>query len=147
MKQNIIYALCASFIFTGCVMESSYDQRTTDDNKEVIRDVFKAFNKHDFKLMASYYADTAKFLDPSLGKQFVCQSRAQTNAKYRSLAATFPNLKDSTTSIIASQDKVVTQFIATGTSANGKNFSMPICTIFKLINGKIVSDATYYDNK
>lgn len=147
MKKNLIYALCASVILTGCVMESSYDQRTTDNNKELVRDVFKAFNKQDFKLMASYYADTAKFLDPSSGKYVVQQSHDQTAVRYNAMAATLPGLKDSITSITASQNKVVTEFISTGSSADGKSFSLPVCTVFEIENGKILSNATYHNNK
>ena len=147
MKKRIIYALCISLIFTSCVMDSSYDQRSADNNKELVKDVFKAFNRHDFKLMTSYYADTAKFLDPELGKEFVQQSHEQVAARYTTTATTFPNLKDSTTSIIASQNKIVTEFISTGSSADGKSFSMRGCTVFKIENSKIVSNATYYDSK
>ncbi|QQL51270.1 nuclear transport factor 2 family protein [Mucilaginibacter ginkgonis] len=147
MKKIYPAFIALALTTSACVHTSGYDEYQTAKNRETINQFFDAFNKHDFKLMSSYYADTAKFLDPSLGKDFVSQSHAQTTAKYTQLAGMFPNLKDSLTNTIAKDDQVITQFISTGTAADGKSFNLPICTVFKLKDGKIISDATYYDSK
>ena len=95
--------------------------------------------------MASLYSNEAVFLDPSFGKVFVKQSRQQTSAKYTAMAKIFTDLKDDIKEICSFKDKVVVQFIATGTAADGKKFELPICTVFTIKQGKIISDATYYD--
>ena len=107
--------------------------------------LFEAFNKHDWKAMASLYSDSAKFLDPSFGKDFISQSRAQTIAKYTELEKMFPNIQDHLIGIYSSGDKVIAEFISTGTSDQGYALKLPIVTVLTLRDGQIISDATYYD--
>ncbi len=58
---------------------------------------------------------------------------------------TFPDLHDEVVTLFSQGDKVAVEFISTGMDGNQK-FTLPISTIFIIQNGKIVSDATYYNN-
>ncbi len=50
-------------------------KEATNQNTKIAEQLFAAFNQHDWKIMANLYADSALFLDPSLGKDYVTQSR------------------------------------------------------------------------
>jgi ketosteroid isomerase-like protein len=141
-RTSIYFTL---LLFTGCIAQSGETEREAAVNEEMINIFFQYFNRHDFIKMASLYSNDAIFLDPSFGKAFVKQSRQQTSAKYTAMAETFTDLKDDVKEICSFKDKVIVQFVSTGTAAGGKKFKLPICTVFTIKQGKIISDATYYD--
>lgn len=110
-----------------------------DDPASVIKQVFEAFNAHDWKKMESLYSDNVEMMDPSfegirIGKEGMTDF-------YRSV----PDIHDEVKLIAVAGNTVVVEFVSTGTVA-GKKFILPICTVFKIENGKIISDHTYYDN-
>ena len=109
--------------------------------------LFDHFNKHDWINYASLYSDSATFLDPSFGKNEIVQSREQTIKKYADLQNTIPDIKDSLVSTERSgTNSVVVEFISKGTLPDKSRLYLPICTILKFKDGKIVSDHTYFDN-
>ena len=65
---------------------------------------------------------------------------------YLELEKMFPDIKDELTDVITSGNRVVVQFLSTGTAPDGTQWHLPICTVFTLKDGEIVVDATYYDN-
>lgn len=114
---------------------------------QLVKDMFAAFNRHDWTKMASYYSDTALFLDPSFGKVYVARSRQQVAEKYAALAAMFPDIKDDVQAVYASGDHVTVEFISSGSSAQTGPWTLPICTVLTVQEGKITKDATYYDQE
>lgn len=116
-----------------------------NENAAVAHRLFEAFNKHDWKAMAALYSDSAVFLDPSFGKDYVRQSREQTIAKYGELQKIFPDITDKVVGIYPSGDKVITEFISTGKSDQGFALNLPIVTVLTIRDGLVISDATYYD--
>lgn len=115
------------------------------DNVQLTREMFETFNRHEWKKMAEFYAVDALFLDPSLGTDFVKQTHSQTVEKYSGLQSAFPDIKDDVTGLYSSEDKVIVEFISTGTSANGMRLRLPIVSVLTFKNGLIIRDATYYD--
>ena len=95
--------------------------------------------------MAAFYSESAEFLDPSFGKEYVTRSREQTASKYFELATMFPDIVDDVQSVYAVDDKVTIEFISSGTSGDSVKFKLPICSILTFKEGKIIRDATYYD--
>jgi ketosteroid isomerase-like protein len=128
----------------GCSSTTSEKRDATQANTEMIKKVFEAFNKHDWKGMLSYYADPTDFLDPSLGKDYVKQTHEQSLEKYVALESFARDINDSIVGIYASEDKVIVEFISTGTT-NGQKWSLPLCDVFTIKDGKVIRDATYYD--
>lgn len=116
-----------------------------NENAAIAHRLFDAFNKHDWKAMAALYSDSAMFLDPSFGKDYVRQSREQTIAKYSDLQSIFPDIRDNVAGIYPSGDKVVAEFISTGKSDQGFVLNLPIVTVLTVRDGQIIRDATYYD--
>lgn len=117
------------------------------ENVILVKQYFDLFNKHQWKEMAALYTGTADFKDPSLGTGIVKQTREHTIGKYSELNKTFPDIHDEIVQIYPSGDKhVIVEFISTGTAPDNSRFELPICTIFAIEDGKIISDFTYYDN-
>lgn len=116
-----------------------------DNNASAARKVFEAFNKHDWKVMTSLYAEQALFLDPSFGKEFVSKSRSETVAKYAEMEKMFPNIHDEVTGLYASENTITVEFISTGTAPDGTKFVLPIVSVLTFKEGLIIKDATYYD--
>jgi ketosteroid isomerase-like protein len=116
-----------------------------DNNASAARKVFDAFNKHDWKVMTSLYAEQALFLDPSFGKEFVSKSRSETVAKYAEMEKMFPDIHDEVTGLYASENTITVEFISTGTAPDGTKFVLPIVSVLTFKEGLIIKDATYYD--
>jgi ketosteroid isomerase-like protein len=114
-------------------------------NRAVADRMFEAFNKHDWEAMANCYSETASFLDPSFGTEYVSKTRQETVAKYNEMTRLFPDLHDEVTAMYTSEDKVIAEFIATGSMSDSVKFRIPIAIVLTMKDGRIVKDATYYD--
>ncbi|RVT99841.1 nuclear transport factor 2 family protein [Mucilaginibacter limnophilus] len=141
--KNLIYLLLLTMALAGC---SSTDQ-TAEKNLAAAKEMFAAFNGHDWKKMASFYADTAEFLDPAFGIDYVKKTRKETAEKYAGMQQMFPDINDNITDISASGDRVTVQFVSSGTPAGQAKWYLPICSVLTFKDGKIIKDATYYDNE
>jgi ketosteroid isomerase-like protein len=115
-------------------------------NQEKTTAMFDAFNRHEWRTMASFYAPSASFLDPSFGSDYVTKSREEIAAKYAAMGKIFPDIRDELTSVYASGDKMIVEFTSMGTTADGNTFKLPIISVLTFKDGLIVKDATYYDN-
>ncbi|NOT76095.1 MAG: nuclear transport factor 2 family protein [Cyclobacteriaceae bacterium] len=125
---------------------SCSDKDLSVKNKEVVNSMFEAFNAHSWEKMASYYADSASFLDPSFGAEYVIKSRSETSEKYKGYESMMPDIHDQIVSVEAVGDKVFVEFISTGTIKDGPTFKLPIVSILTIKDRLIVKDATYYDS-
>lgn len=116
-------------------------------NVKIALQLFDNFNNHDWQSYASLYTDSAKFLDPSFGKNEIIQSKEETIKKYTELQKLIPDIKDNLRSVhAAGNNTVIVEFISTGTLPDKSKLNLPICTIFKIEAGKIIKDHTYFDN-
>lgn len=129
--------------FVACT--SSYPTQEEINTKHV-QGMFDAFNRHDWKAMAEYYADSAHFLDPAFGSEYVIQTRKETAGKYADMEHLFPTLHDEVVSMVAQGDKVAVEFISTGSFGDSLSFKLPISCVLTLRDNLIVKDATYYNN-
>ncbi len=131
--------LCGAMqVLSACVDGS-------EDKLRVARELFRSFNAHDWSVMASYYSDSAKFLDPSLGPDWVYLSRPEIQAKYRELERAIPDIQDQIVELLAVDNKVVVQFVSNGHTLDSALLMLPICSVLTIEDGKITRDATYYD--
>jgi ketosteroid isomerase-like protein len=134
--------LLLALLMVGCAAHND-----GQDNAAKARQMFEAFNRHDWNAMAAFYAEPAMFLDPSFGTEYVQQTRKQTAEKYSSMQQMFPDLHDEIAGVYPSGDKVTVEFVSTGTAPDSSTFRLPIITVLTFDNnGLIVRDATYYDN-
>lgn len=144
--KKILILLC-TILFFGACNESKQPNSTTNENETLVKQYFEHFNKHDFAKMASMYAETADFKDPSLGQGIVKQTRQQTIDKYTELNKVFPDLHDQVLQMYPSgKNHIIVEFVSSGTAPDNTKFELPICTIFTIENGLITKDFTYFDN-
>jgi ketosteroid isomerase-like protein len=138
--RRILFAVLAAMLLGRCAGPAG-----DEGNVAIARKMFDAFNAHQWEAMAGYYSEPASFLDPSLGKAYVDQHRADVVRKYAELQQLFPDIQDDITGIYPSCDRVVVEFTSTGTMGDSVSFSLPIVTVLTFQDGHIVKDATYYD--
>ncbi len=118
------------------------------ENIELAKKSFQAFNEHNWELHASYFSNECKYLDPSYGDKHIVVNRKDKAAKYLAMQKTSPDIKDSITSVFGVDNKVVIQFISTGTAKTEKGeykWTVPICCIFTYKDGLVIIDETYYN--
>jgi hypothetical protein len=156
MKNYFIYGCLLTIISGYCacteknkVISPAETSTIAQDstNIKIALQLFDHFNTHDWQSYASLYSDSAKFLDPSFGKNEIIQSKEQTIKKYSELQKLISNVKDSLLSVnAAGNNTVIVEFISTGTLPDKSKLYLPICTLFKMEAGKIIEDHTYFDN-
>ncbi|MGF6929815.1 ketosteroid isomerase-like protein [Chitinophaga sp. W2I13] len=143
MKTSLILLLALSF--AGCVQPGAKIS-LANSNTLIVKDLFEAFNEHDWKKLAACYKDTATFLDPSFGPDPVQRTREQTAQKYKELQQQFPDIHDEVVNVYGDKNHITVEFISSATGPDGKKWRLPICTVFTIDDGKIEKDYTYYDN-
>lgn len=139
--NRIIITLLLIASLPGCQQLQNKEQA----NVAVVQSMFDAFNRHDWPAMANHYADSALFLDPSFGKDYVIRSQHETAAKYAEMQMLFPDIRDDITGMYSTGDNVIVEFTSSGKSGDSLSFSLPISCVLTLKDGKIIRDATYYD--
>jgi len=132
-------------LFLGILIAGCSNNSETEKNVTIATAMFDAFNKHDWKKMASYYSNDAQFLDPSFGTEYVTKSRNETAVKYAEFEKMFPDIQDRVVGMYPSNEKVTIEFISTGSISDSTKFKLPIITVLTFKDGLIVKDATYYD--
>jgi ketosteroid isomerase-like protein len=140
MKIALVVVVLAT-IFTSC--SPSVEKKNT----EIATQMFAAFNSHDWQKMNSFYSPDADYLDPAYGLEYVKKSSSEIVENYSGMEKMFPNIHDEVKGMYAAGDKVTVEFISTGSSGDSIKFTLPICAVLTFQNGKIVRDATYYDNQ
>lgn len=118
-----------------------------NENVATTTKMFDAFNHHEWTEMASYYDENTLFLDPSFGDEFVSKTRGEIIEKYQGFEKVFPDIHDEVTGIYPSGDKVIVEFVSTGKSGDSLSFRLPIISVLTFQDGKIIKDATYYDQR
>ncbi|WP_158563381.1 nuclear transport factor 2 family protein [Chitinophaga silvatica] len=117
-----------------------------NNNKEVIRSLFEAYNNHDWATVAGCYADSTLFLDASLGDSAIYQTQEATIKRYQALHQKYPDMKAEIKDIYSDGNHVIVEFVAVGTARNSQ-MKLAQCAVFTLKDGKIVENNTYFERK
>ena len=141
MKRCVNF-IAASLLMIGCASSGQQDKNTAAAKK-----LFDEFNKHNWNEMVSVYAESASFLDPSFGKEYISKTRIETATKYAEMQQMFPDIHDEIAGIYSAGDVVTVEFISTGKMNDSVSFRLPIVSVLTFKNGLIVKDATYYDQE
>lgn len=144
----IKYLLLLLLVWASChtAPQTSEPAHQQDENEKLIRQLYTHFNRHEWPQMAALYSEQPAIKDLSLGIQVLTMSQADIIKKYTELQQVFPDIHDSIIRIYHSENHVIVEFESRGTAADSTTFRLPICTIFEIKQGKIISDYTYYDN-
>lgn len=138
-----LFIILLVWALVACTTSSN---RQEEKNIAHVKSMIDAFNRHNWKAMAEHYADSALFLDPSFGIEYVVQTREEMALKYADMEQLFPDIHDEVLSLVAQGDKVAVEFISTGSSGDSLSLKLPIGCVLTLRNNLIVKDATYYNN-
>ncbi|NML39408.1 nuclear transport factor 2 family protein [Chitinophaga sp. G-6-1-13] len=138
--------LLSLFLVAACVQPGGKIS-LSNPHVQVVKEMFTAFNEHDWQKMAACYADTALFLDPEYGPEMVKLTRSQLAKKYQDLHQLFPDVQDEIKEIYGDKNHIVVEFVSSATGPDGKKWQLPICVVFTVENGRIIQDCTYYDNQ
>lgn len=147
MKRIAFLGLLLVTLF--CCNNSNQNSNTMENsaaNKKIIEQYFKYFNSHEWQKMANMYIDQPEMKDPAYGIKNVKMTKADIVKKYSELNQMIPDLQDNIINMYYSGDNVIVEFESSGTAPDGSKFTLPICTIFEIKEGKITKDLTYYDN-
>ncbi len=68
------------------------------------------------------------------GKTYQKQSRAEVVEKYARYQRAFPDIHDEVVAMYPSENKVIVEFISTGTMASGAAFKLPIITVLRTVH-------------
>jgi steroid delta-isomerase-like uncharacterized protein len=125
----------------------------SQDNTQLIRDLYKAFDQGDHARGLSFLSPNAEFkvigMEPMRGMQAIREGMED-------WSKTFPDMKSELTNVIGSGDFVVVKNINRGTHqgplvgpkgslpATGRKIELPACDVFKVQNGKVVSWTCYW---
>jgi ketosteroid isomerase-like protein len=140
--KRCLHIIVGSLLIIGCTSSGQQEKNAAAAEK-----LFDAFNRHDWKEMSSVYAESASFLDPSFGKEYVSKTRTETAGKYSEMEKMFPDIHDDVTGIYPSGDVVTVEFVSTGKMNDSVSFRLPIISVLTFKDGLIVKDATYYDQE
>jgi ketosteroid isomerase-like protein len=149
MKTLKIYLFLTFIISLGNLIAQNKTLKSSTEqssNMQVAQKMFAAFNAHNWVKMSEFYTDNAEYLDPSYGLEYVKKSRTEVVKKYSQMQAVIPDIHDEVLALYPFENKVIVEFISSGTLPDGQKFKLPICTVLTFQNGQIVKDATYYDN-
>ena len=130
---------------------------SAEGNKKLVDAWWAAFNDHDLDRLSSLHADDVSWGDFSSSDAF--EGKAAVASKLGAFFTAFPDLHDTVTNRIATDDYVVDETVATGTNsgpriglagsevpATGKTMSgIRSAVIFKISDGKIVGIRNYPD--
>ncbi len=117
------------------------------DPQAFVDEYFQHFNNHDWEAMAGMHKEKTQLKDPSFGTELVWRSREEIVAKYTELSQVFPDLRDSVVAVYPSgENHIVVEFVSTGSSPEGFEFFLPICTIMTIEDGLVSKEFTYYDD-
>lgn len=145
MNKSLLLLL---FLWASCqtAPQTSEPANLQNENEKLSRQLYTHFNRHEWQQMASLYAEPASMKDPAFGTQPLPMTRAEIVKKYTELQQSIPDIHDSLLQLYHAGNHVIVEFISRGTALDKTAFLLPICTIFEIKQGKIVSDYTYYDN-
>jgi ketosteroid isomerase-like protein len=127
--------------------KSNSIEKAPNGNMEIARKSFDAFNRHDWAAYADFYSANADFLDPSYGKEIVKQTKEQLIEKYSGFEQAIPDIKDNVVAMYEAGDNIIVEFVSTGTLPDGSKLNLPICSVLTFKDGRIIRDATYFDEE
>lgn len=145
------YGLIMGIVISACLVNCDKPNTKgivdSSPNKITVDKLFEAFNKHDWNAYADFYSENAEFLDPSYGKEYVKQTHQQLVEKYKGFQEMSPDIKDEVGQVYVAGERVIVEFVAEGTAPDGTKWKLPICSVLTFKDGKIIRDATYFDNE
>jgi steroid delta-isomerase-like uncharacterized protein len=142
MKKGILIFLLLLPLF----LMAQSSKKVTEDFLQSFAD---AFNAHDTKAIMSHMTDDCVFeasAGPDVnGERFMGQE--QVKKAFENVFATFPDARWVNPRHFISGDRGFTEWIFTGTKADGSKVEVTGCDLFTFKNGKIAIKNSYRKNR
>jgi steroid delta-isomerase-like uncharacterized protein len=109
----------------------------------------EAWNRHDVDAIMSFMADDCVF-ETTAGKE-VCGTRYEGRERVREAFARvfkmFPDAHFGSARHFVAGDRGLSEWMFTGTTAEGKKLEVNGCDVFTFANGKIAKKDSYFKNR
>ena len=133
----------AEVFFNGCAEEIMV---TTKDLEAFFRD---GWNRHDVDLLMTFMSDQCVF-ETTAGSE-ACGTRHRGRERVREAFAkvfsVFPDAQFGDARHFVSGDRGVSEWLFTGTTADGKKIEVNGCDLFTFANNKIVVKSSYFKSR
>jgi ketosteroid isomerase-like protein len=141
-----------SRFLTVCIFMSlsvnslSADAKSVGDSIKAVRSKFTAFNLHYVAAIKDIYSSDAMLNSPDYHDLVGNKPIAET---YKQLFESIPDAEDNVQLLELAGEHVYVQFVLTGhwNGSPDKPVNVRIISVYKVSDGHIVDDATYYDRK
>ena len=109
-------------------------------NRELVRAMFDAFNRHDAAAVASIYAKATVVYSPDACAP--TRGRAAVEASYAKLFNEMPDVQNQIDTIISEDNQVAVRFTATSKELDNP---LPIAAFLKFLNSEVIEERVFYD--
>jgi len=145
MKKLFLLGL-AIVLFSACNNKVRYTQNAPeiDTYKKVIND----YDKHNWKDMVTYYADTAKILNNVTNKNAISVAELITKNKEDAKLFTWDFVDKEYEMVVTDKGETWVNFWGLWKGklkSNNKLYEIPVHTTTRFVNGKIVRELGYWD--
>jgi ketosteroid isomerase-like protein len=142
MRKLLSVCMCWSVAVVSAHAGARADARSI----ETVQSKFTAFNHHDVAAIEKIYATGAILNSPDYRNLVGNKPIAET---YQKIFDAIPDAKDNIESLESAGSHVYVQFVLTGhwNGIQDKPVSVRIIAVYRVADGRIVDDSTYYDRK
>jgi ketosteroid isomerase-like protein len=109
--------------------------------RDLIDQLFQAFNRHDVSALQALYAPDARLMSSDFCKPRTGADVART---YRKIFRAFPGIRDDVISVVVDGDQASVRFV-TSSGSPGNDFHFELMTFFRFSAGRIIEDDTVFD--
>ncbi len=148
MQKRILAAVWITLLLTSFVYAGA-----GSDLAGIVTAKFNAMNKHDTGAIAQLYADSASVESPNW--QGAIKGPAAVRDAYARYFQSSPDLRYSITNLVVGRTSVVVEYTSEGTIEHneegvpeymrGKHYVLKNITRMDIADGRIVAEATYFD--
>jgi steroid delta-isomerase-like uncharacterized protein len=153
--RNFNQFFCYCLLSITIITSSCYGQEksSSSDIKKLAIAWIETLNKHDTDALALFYDEHVQVESPNW--EGVQTGRAMAKQTYSRYFSSTPDLKFELSNLVVADDAVVIEYRSFGTLSNpekptpdymrGKKYSLLNCTRMNIEKGKIIKQASYFD--
>lgn len=150
MKKFLAYSFLV-LITTHIIKAQTTNQKTSQDSitRNVLVGFANAFNAHDVNAILSFMANDCIFLasagPDAIGEKF--EGKAAVKKAFEDVFKTYPDALWSNVTYFIAGNRTVTEWLFTGTKADGSRVEVSGCDLCTFRDGKIVLKNSYRKNR
>ena len=153
MKKQHCVSIFGLLLFVQAAGNCYSQGNSAMENKKLVMSWIQAINKHDTNAIGAYYDDRAQLESPNWeGTKTGKQAAMEIYGRY---FLSTPDLRYELSNLIITDSALVVEYMSYGTLMNlekntpaymrGKQYALKNCTRMDMRNGKIMKQASYFD--